>query len=76
VQLEGVWIHPDYRKRGSVAKRLLDRTMAVARTLAPYFVFTGAQSDDVRHLLEKHLGALKMPFDPYVIPLREMKPCR
>lgn len=75
VQLEGVWIAPAYRKRGTVAKRLLDRTMAVARAKAPYFAFTGSQSADVSQLLEKHLHAVKMPMDQYVIPLREV-PCR
>lgn len=72
-QLEGVWIDPRYRKRGSVAKRLLDRTLAVARTHAPFFAFTGSQTEDVSRLLEKHLGAKKLEMDAYVIPLR--MPC-
>jgi hypothetical protein len=72
VQLEGVWIAPEYRKKGSVAKRLLDRTMAVARSLAPHFVFTGAQDAEVAHLLTKHLNAVKLPMDSYVIPLRPL----
>ena len=75
VQLEGVWIAPEYRKRGTVARRLLVATLAVARTLAPYFAFTGAQTTEVAHLLEKHLKAARLPMEPYVIPLGEL-PCQ
>ena len=71
VQLEGVWIAPEYRKKGSVAKRLLAGTLRVARTLAPYFAFTGAETPEVARLLTKHLGAIKMPMDAYVVPLHK-----
>lgn len=75
VQLEGVWIEPSYRKHGAVAKRLMDRALAEARALAPAFAFTGSQTPEVAALLEKHLGAKRLPMDPYVIPLRDL-PCR
>lgn len=75
VQLEGVWIAPEYRKRGTVAGRLLKATLAVAKTLAPCWAMSGAQTPDVARLLTKHLGALRLPMDTYVIPLGEL-PCR
>lgn len=76
VQLEGVWIDPDYRKRGSVARRLLNRTLEVARSLAPHWAFTGAETPEVADLLTKHLGAVKYPADQYLIPLSEAMSCR
>lgn len=76
VQLEGVWIHPDYRKRVSVVRRLLSRTMAIARSMAPHWAFTGAETPEVADLLTKHLGAVKYPADQYLIPLSEAMSCR
>lgn len=75
VQLEGVWIAPSHRKRGRVAGLLKDATLALARTLAPTWAFTGAQTADVAALLETHLHAKRLPMDPYVIPL-ETSLCR
>jgi hypothetical protein len=75
VQLEGVWIDPAYRKRGTVAGRLLNATMRVAKSLAPCMAFTGSTSEDVSELLTTHLGAVRLPMDPYVIPLGAF-PCR
>lgn len=75
VQLEGVWIHPDYRKRGSVARRLLNRTLDIARSLAPHWAFTGAETQEVADLLTKHLGAVEYPAKQYLIPLSELT-CR
>jgi hypothetical protein len=73
VQLEGVWIDPAYRKT-TVAGRLLKATMTVARSFAPYMAFTGSTSDDVTDLLTDHLGAVRLPMEPYVIPLGAI-PC-
>lgn len=72
VYLEGVWIAPEYRKRGTVAGRLLTRTLAVARQWAPTWAMTGATTKDVAGLLVKHLRACRLPQDTYVIPLREI----
>lgn len=76
VQMEGVWIRPDHRKRGRAAVKLLDKTFEVAQSLAPYMAFTGSQSEEVSHLLTKHLGALKLEQETFVIPLSEHVPCR
>ena len=75
VQLEGVWIAPAYRKRASVARRLMRATLDLARTLTPYWAFTGSQSAEVSALLTQHLGATRLPMEPFVIPLRPL-PCR
>lgn len=75
VHLEGVWIHPTYRGKGSVARRLLTATLTVARQWTSRWAMTGANSDDVRHLLVKHLGARQVPMDTFVIPM-EGTPCR
>lgn len=75
-QLEGVWIHPDYRKRGRVAALLLEKTFDVAREQAPYMAFTGSQSQEISSLLTRHLGALKLEQETYIVPLSESLPCR
>lgn len=73
VQLEGVWIAPEYRTRVSVARRLLIGTLDLARQVAPLaqWVYTGADTPAVARLLTKHLGALKLPYDAYLVPIRE-----
>lgn len=76
VQLEGVWIHPDHRKRGRVAAKLLKKTFEVAQDLAPFMAFTGSVSDDVTRLLEKHLDARELKQKTFVVPLAELEPCR
>lgn len=74
VHLEGVWIAPEYRRRGTVAARLLAATLRVARDWAPRWAFTGADTKDVAALLTKHLGAVRVPMDTYLVPMEE--PCR
>jgi len=76
VQLEGVWIAEDYRKRGMVAGRLLAATMAVARATGAQWAYTGATTQEVANLLTKHLDAVKYPADTYLVPLTENVPCR
>lgn len=68
--LEGLWIHPDYRGRVSVARRLLVTTLAAARRWAPQWVMTGANDDCVRRMLD-HVGAVKLPMDTYVMSVEE-----
>lgn len=74
VHLEGVWIAPAYRGRGSVARRLLAATLQTAKAWAGSWAMTGAATDDVRRLIEKHLNGVKVPFDQYVIPMET--PCQ
>lgn len=71
VHLEGVWIAPEYRKRGTVAARLLAATMKVARQWAGRWAMTAAETDDIRRLIEKHLGGVRVPGDIYVVPMEE-----
>lgn len=70
VHVEGLWIHPDHRKRGSVGRRLLRGMRQAARELGARFVFTGALGDDVRGLIA-HIGGTKLPGEAYVIPVGE-----
>lgn len=69
VHLEGVWIAPAYRGRGSVARRLLAATLKAAQAWAGSWAMTGADTDDVRRLIEKHLKGVKVPMDTYVVSL-------
>ena len=69
VHLEGVWIAPAYRGRGAVARRLLAKTLETARTWAGAWAMTGADTDEVRGLIERHLHGVKVPFDQFVIPM-------
>lgn len=69
VHVEGVWVHPDHRRRGGVARRLLAAMWRTARGLGAGAVLTGAMSDDVRGILDG-LGASRLPGDHYVVPIR------
>jgi GNAT superfamily N-acetyltransferase len=66
--VEGVWVHPDYRKRGRVAGRLLEAMRGLCKRLKIGRVVTAAQSDDVRQLIV-HLRGQVLPGDHFVIPL-------
>lgn len=74
VHLEGAWVHPEYRKRASVARRLLKATMAEASKGSPRWVMTGAETQDVADLLTKHLKAVHVPMDTYIVPMENV--CR
>lgn len=71
VHLEGVWIHPDYRFRPSIARKLLKSTLAMARRWSPRWIMSAARKDDdhTKRLLVKHLGAIAVDMDPYVLSL-------
>jgi GNAT superfamily N-acetyltransferase len=75
VHLEGVWIAPAYRGRGSVARRLLAKTLETARAWAGSWAMTGADTDEVRRLIEQHLHGVKVPMDTYLVPM-EGTSCR
>lgn len=67
---ECLWIHPDYRKRSSVARRLWSAVQreAMARFGAVGFQ-TAAVDDQVRGLLQ-HVGAVPLPGDHYMVLLK------
>lgn len=66
--LEGVWIDPAFRRHFGVARRLLEATLRTAREWGGW-AFTGAQTDDVRRLITKHLHGVKVDMDTYIVPL-------
>lgn len=68
---ECLWIHPDYRKATSVARRLWAavKQEATVRFGAVGFQ-TAAVDDDVRGLL-RHVGAVPIPGDHFMVPLKE-----
>lgn len=67
--VECLWIAPEARGRGGVARRLWGAVQRVARDLGVHVVLTAAMDDRVRGLLA-HVGATKLPGDHYVVPLR------
>lgn len=66
VHLEGVWVHPDHRKRSGVARRLL-RSMRKLLTGSVDPVITGSVSPEVDQLIA-HLGGIALPGTQYVLP--------
>ena len=68
VHAEGVWIDPRYRKSPGIVRRLVNGMGQIARHWGVKSVWTGADTDDVRRLIEK-LGGTRIPMDPYVLPL-------
>lgn len=70
VHVEGIWIAPAHRKRGSVARRLLRGMEDAASEWHAERVMTASLSEEVSKLLA-HLGADKLKGDHYILPLRE-----
>lgn len=66
--VEGLWIHPDHRKRGRVGARLYSAMISFVRGRGVKAVLTGAVSDEVRRLIT-HAGGTKIPADCYVLPI-------
>lgn len=66
---EGVWIHPDYRQKTSVARRLWRFMQQLARERGVTRVQTGACEPVIAALLERH-GATKLEMDSYILPVR------
>lgn len=65
---EGIWIHPDHRKRSSAGRRLWTMVKSTAREhFGVHWMATGCASADVERLLA-HVGAVKLP-DHYMIPV-------
>ena len=67
--LECLWVAPDHRGKTSVARRLWNLMHATARSLGVRSVFTASMDATVGHLLS-HRGAVKLPGEHYVLPIR------
>jgi hypothetical protein len=59
VHLEGCWIHPDHRGKGSVARRLLAGMRRTAQAMGARAVNTASVQADVSAMLTK-LGAVRL----------------
>jgi N-acetylglutamate synthase-like GNAT family acetyltransferase len=59
VHVEGIWIAPEHRGRGSVARRLLGGMRRAARAMGARAVNTAATSAEVAAMLEK-LGGVEL----------------
>lgn len=68
--VEGLWVHPDYRKRGKVGYRLIEAMWALCRRLGVKRVATGARTQDVRDMIDR-LGGVPLPGEHFVIPLKD-----
>ena len=68
--VEGLWIHPAYRGRIGVARRLLATTVATARQWADRWVMTGAQTPEIARMLRR-FGAVQIPIETFVLPIGE-----
>lgn len=66
VHCEGVWIHPDHRGRGVVARRLFCGMVDAARAMDARTVVTAAVDDHIAGLLE-HLKATQLPGRHFVL---------
>lgn len=72
VHLEGLWIDPNYRKQGSVFRRLL---YGMRDTVTGFFrahaAITTAVSEDVARIVSKY-GGVKLPGEHYAVPVRSL----
>jgi acetyltransferase (GNAT) family protein len=75
VHVEGLWIHPDHRKRGRVLCKLLALMRIIARQFGADAVLTGATTDEVRRLVLGVAGAVQLPGDQFAFPV-EARKCR
>lgn len=66
---EGLWIHPDYRGKTSVARRLW---VGMKKTVKEHFgvqwFATSAATPQVHDLLV-HVGAVRVPVENYMVPV-------
>lgn len=70
VHVEGLWIAPAHRGKGSVAKRLYHATMEAAKKWTPEWVMTMAPNPHVRSLVE-HIGGVPIPGETFVFSVKE-----
>ena len=66
--VEGVWVAPAHRKRGIVAKYLLEQMRSEVRQREVAGVITHAATPEVATLIET-LHGVRLPGDPYAVPL-------
>ncbi len=75
-RLEGLWIHPDHRKKAAVGRRLFYGMREHLRAKGVHWVTTGAMDDSVREMLTS-LEAIPIPGDSYFVPIAmEVTTCR
>jgi hypothetical protein len=78
---EGLWIAPELRRHGAVARLLLKHLYALAAHFEIPGVMTAATTPEVAALLEDHrLGATRLNGQHYLLPLmsrsqKESEPC-
>lgn len=68
---ECVWIHPDHRNNGVVAKRLVVGMHRMARELGVKNIVTAATDDKIKQLILNHLDGRKLPGEFFVFPVGE-----
>ena len=68
LHVEGVWIHPDHRTKGGVARALLRTMRGWVRDAGGTGVLSGALTTEIGSLLES-LGAFKLPGTAYAWPI-------
>ncbi len=66
---ECLWIAPEHRGKGSVARRLWMAVQRAVRSCGATSLVTGACDDTVRGLL-MHVGATRLPGEQYTVPIR------
>lgn len=67
---EGLWIAPELRRHGAVARALLKHLYALAEHFQIPGVMTAATTPDVAALLDDNrLGATRLPGQHYLLPL-------
>ena len=69
---EGVWIHPSYRMKSSVARRLWVAMQSLASKHGIRRMLTGCLDRGIQEVLEKH-GAVQIPGLTYAIPVGEAR---
>lgn len=70
VHAEFLWIHPDYRGKASVMRRLRNVMLAEVRRLRLPTVLLAAVSDQMRRILHT-MGAVLLPGDHFVLSVKE-----
>jgi hypothetical protein len=68
---EGLYIAPEHRGKGAVAKLLKSSMKQIAKSYGSKTIYTSSCDPNVARLLT-HLRALKLPGDHYVVPVEEL----
>ena len=69
VHVEGLWVHPEYRKNPRVGRRLLFGMTQAALGMGARAVNTAAVTDDVAAMLDK-AGAVELPGRHFSLKIR------